>query len=168
MPEETIILDQQTLDRVANNDSPSFLMGVGARYVFRLPASLEDCRRFLSTHPIAPYLINIQFDTLEQYELLRVEFPQIFNQITHLVMGTNFNSPIREFPPNLTHLVFGWYYDQKTVLPPTLIYLDIGNKYSHRFASLPDTLQTLVMKNHQFLVLPSKKPDGLHIIKKRF
>ena len=54
--------------------------------------------------------------------------------------------PINRFPPNLTHLSLGAYFDQPIIgkLPPLLQSLEIGYNFRQPLRNLPPLLKTLI------------------------
>jgi len=66
------------------------------------------------------------------------------NTISHLETGHLFNQPIYSFPSFLTHLKLGNSFNQPLYnLPSTLTHLDIGDKFYRNVESLPEKITHL-------------------------
>lgn len=83
------------------------------------------------------------------------------SSLTYLSINENseFNMPIDNLPPSLTHLVMNNDFNQRIdTLPPSLTHLTLGSNFDHPLTKLPPNLLYLSMKYSKFsseLILPS-------------
>ena len=137
---------------IISNSSISFLQLDSLRDpVDRLPQSLKSLVISVRKLPLTPDLDLSNFPS----SLTRLEFADRSNgvasinnlptSLTHLIHFMC-EQPINRFPPNLTHLSLGAYFDQPIIgkLPPLLQSLEIGYNFRQPLRNLPPLLKTLI------------------------
>jgi hypothetical protein len=76
------------------------------------------------------------------------------SNLTHLTFGWHFNQ-IVNLTPNITHLTFGWHFNQLIDLPQNLTHLTFGGNFN-QIVNLPSELTHLTFGNNfnQLVILP--------------
>jgi hypothetical protein len=97
---------------------------------------------FLFNKPIykLPPITHIKFNYYFNHQIHYLP-----SNLLYLELGSNFNTSIDSFPPNLLYLKFGYRYDKPLHnLPKNLVYLYLGYHYNHYIENYPSTLKSII------------------------
>ena len=86
--------------------------------------------------------IYIYSDNLYINNQLSLNFINKMNNIIYIKLLTIINNKIIEIPNNVTHLTFGYYYNQKTEIPNNVIHLTFGFDYNQK-TEIPNSVTHL-------------------------
>jgi hypothetical protein len=90
-------------------------------------------------------IYNIKYES----NFIRNKFNQEVNlppNLTHLTFGYYFNQQVNNLPKSLIHLTFGYKFNQKVENLPNLItYLTFGRKFNQKAENLPNLITHLTL-----------------------